>query len=163
MTTITISGGDSNLTLPGNIDTIMGGTGADTITISSQLTDVSNTLIDLGSGTDSLTLGNFANTGTIANIESVTGNSGVDQVTLSTTLTAGQINLGAGTADKVTLANGTNSLTATGVETINGGTGADTLTLGDASTAGQIDLGAGADVLNLGNFANTLTVKNTES
>ena len=61
MTTITISGGDSNLTLPGNIDTIVGGTGVDAITISSQLTDVSNTLIDLGSGTDSLTLGNFNN------------------------------------------------------------------------------------------------------
>ena len=43
MTTITISDSGSNLTLPGNIDTIMGGTGADVITIGTQLTNTNNT------------------------------------------------------------------------------------------------------------------------
>ena len=105
MTTITISGGNSDLTLPGNIDSIVGGTGDDTITISSQ---ISASSIDLGAGTDSLVLGNFINTVTVANTGSAAGSytlsdtpgfaSGVSFVANGTTVTTsggGVLNAGA--------------------------------------------------------------------
>jgi len=43
---------------------------------------VTSGTIDLLAGTDTLTLGNFANTLTVANIETVVGNSSADIVTL---------------------------------------------------------------------------------
>ena len=62
-----------------NTETITGGTGNDTVTLS---TAVSNASVDLGAGSDSLTFGNFANTATVANTETITGGTGADSVTL---------------------------------------------------------------------------------
>ena len=39
--------------------------------------------VDLGAGSDKLTLGAFANTGTVTNVETVAGGSGADTITLA--------------------------------------------------------------------------------
>ena len=60
-------------------------------------------------GSDTLTLGAFANTASVANVETLTGGSGADTITLTTALTTGmQVDLGAG-EDKLTLANVANT------------------------------------------------------
>ncbi len=67
-----------------NVETLIGGTGADTITVSTQLSKGS---IDLGDGTDKLTLGTAANLVTVSNVESIVGGSNADTITLATVLT----------------------------------------------------------------------------
>ena len=67
-----------------NIETLIGGTGADTITLGAAATNAS---IDLGAGSDTLTFGNFTNTATVANTETITGGTGTDTITLATALT----------------------------------------------------------------------------
>ena len=64
--------------------------------------------VDLGTGNNKLTLGNFANTGSVSNINTLIGGTGADTITLGTALASGSVDLGAG-SDKLTLANGTNS------------------------------------------------------
>ena len=77
-----------------NVGTLIGGTGADTITLG---TAIANGSIDLGAGNDVLTFGNFANSATVANTETITGGTGNDTVTLGGTLTAAMsVNLGGG-------------------------------------------------------------------
>ena len=87
----------------------MGGTGDDIVTLGATITGGT---IDLGSGSDSLTLADAAtNTLTVANVETLIGGTGDDIVTLGTTITGGTIDLGSGD-DKLTLANAaTNTLT----------------------------------------------------
>ena len=75
---IDLGGGANRLTLANtantgtvkNAGTLIGGAGADTITLG---TAAANASIDLGAGNDTLTFGNFANAATIANTETVTG------------------------------------------------------------------------------------------
>jgi len=62
------------------VKTIAGGTGNDTITLGAAAVNAS---INLGSGTDVLTLGNFNNTATIGGIETITGGSLADNITLA--------------------------------------------------------------------------------
>ena len=52
--------------------------------------------VDLGAGSDQLTLANGANTLTLANVETVVGGSGADTVTLSAVIANGSIDLGSG-------------------------------------------------------------------
>ena len=85
----------------GNVGTLIGGTGGDTITLG---TAASNASIDLGAGSDTLTFSNFANTATVANADTITGGSGNNTITLGSALTTTmQVDLGAG-ANKLTLA-----------------------------------------------------------
>ena len=134
-----------------NIGTLLGGTGADTITLGAAVANVS---IDLGAGSDVLTFGNFTNTATVANTETITGGTGNDTVTLSSALTTGMsVDLGAG-SNKLTLANVTNTGTVSNVQTLIGGSGADTITLGNAMVNGSVDLGAGNDMLQFANATN---------
>ncbi len=52
--------------------------------------------IDLGAGSNKLTLGNFANTGTVTNVNTLVGGTGADTITLATAVSNGSINLGSG-------------------------------------------------------------------
>jgi len=138
---------------------ITGTAGADTITLGTAL---ASGTVDLGAGTDSLTLADGANTLTVSNTETITGGTGADAITLGTALASGTIDLGAGT-DALTLANGTNTLSISNTETITGGTGADSITLGAAQASGTINLGTGVDSLTLANGTNSLTVLGAET
>ena len=132
-----------------NVETLVGGTGNDTITLGSVLTAAMS--VDLGAGSNKLTLTAGVNTGTVSNVSTLIGGAGNDAITLGTALAGGSIDLGAG-SDRLTLANATNTVTVANVETIIGGTGNDTVTLGSALTnAMSVDLGAGSNKLTLAN------------
>ena len=115
------------------------------------------TLVDVesiigGSGTDTITLGtNATNTHTISAIEGLVGNAGSDLITLSATITALDFN-GTGGNDSLTLAAGGNTatLTLTGVESVIGGSGIDIISLVSATgiNVNLVESGAAAaDVL----------------
>ena len=81
------------------METLVGGDFDDTITFGAAVTGS----VDLGAGSDSLTLFNGTNSVTVTNVEAIAGGTGNDTVTLGNAWTAGAINLGGGTADKLTL------------------------------------------------------------
>jgi Ca2+-binding RTX toxin-like protein len=148
----------NNTATVANVETLVGGTGNDTITLGSVLTAAMS--VDLGSGSNKLTLAAAVNTGTVSNVVTLIGGAGNDAITLGTAAADASIDLGAG-SDKLTLANANNSATVANVETLVGGTGNDTITLGSAlTTAMSVDLGAGSNKLTLANTANTGTVSN---
>ena len=120
------------------------------------------TSVNLGTGTNKLTLAAGGNTGAVSNVNTLIGGTGDDTVALNTTVANGSISLGAGN-DTLTFANGTNTATVAGSETIVGGTGTDTINLSAAAAAASIDLGSGSDTLTFGNFANSASVANVET
>ena len=67
--TLTLDNGANTGTV-NNVGTLIGGTGADTITLG---TAAGNASINLGAGNDTLTFGNFTNTATVANTETIIG------------------------------------------------------------------------------------------
>lgn len=148
---IDLGGGSDSLTFGNftnsatvaNTETIAGGTGNDTITLGSPLTDAM--AVDLGAGANKLALANASNTGTVGNINTLIGSAGSDSITLGTAVANGSIDLGAGN-DTLTLANGTNSATVTNTETIFGGSGADTIVL-TGSNASMIVAGGGMNFI----------------
>ena len=166
MLSIDLGAGNDKLTLGAfantatvaNVETLLGGTGADTITLGTALTTAH--AVDLGAGTDKLTLANAATRVTATNVETLIGGTGADTITLGAAAASASIDLGAG-SDTLTFGNFANSATVSNVETITGGAGADTITLGSAlTTAMSVDLGAGANKLTLADGANTGTVSN---
>src|SRR5207248_2618267 len=86
-----------------NVESLLGGAAADTVVLTAALT-ASGNQIDLGAGTDTLTLTAGPNSVNVANTESILGSGAADTVVLTTALTASgnQIDLGAGT-DTLTL------------------------------------------------------------
>ncbi len=138
-----------------NIETIIGGSGADTLTLA---TAAIAGRFDLGAGADTLVFGDFTNSATLSNIETIIGGSGADTI-VNLGSTATTIFGGAGN-DRITGGDGAdtaifkgafssysvsyNSKTTT--FTISGGAdGADTITgvelfqFGDATkTAGEL-------------------------
>lgn len=154
--TLTLANGGNTASVS-NVETIIGGSGADAITLGAA---AANASIDLGSGSDHLTFGNFSNTATIGNVETITGGSGNDTITLTTGLTtASAIDLGAGN-NKLTFAAGGSTATVSNVDTLIGGAGADAVTLGTAITAGSADLGGGGDTLTLAAGTNSVSATN---
>ena len=78
---VIVTFGNGNITETfSTVDTLIGGTGNDTISFTGIL---SNASVDLGGGTDVLTLGDLGNTVTIGGTETITGGAGDDTVTLS--------------------------------------------------------------------------------
>src|SRR5205823_2790194 len=75
---LTLANGGNTGTL-NNVETVVGGSGADAVTLGSAVT---NGAIDLGAGSDTLTLANGTNSATVSNVESVTGGTGNDAITL---------------------------------------------------------------------------------
>ncbi|WP_439375552.1 beta strand repeat-containing protein [Bradyrhizobium sp. DASA03120] len=141
-----------------NFEGLLGTAFNDSVTLGESLVGT----IDLGTGTDSLTLANGGNTLTVKNTETITGGTGNDAIALGAAQASGTIDLGTGT-DSLTLANGTNTLTVKNTETITGGTGDDTITLGATQTSGTIDLVSGTDTLNLAAGSNTLSISNVDT
>ena len=90
-----------------NVETLIGGTGADTITFTTQL---SNGSIDLGAGNDSLTLGTSPTRRRSSNVESLTRRLGADTITFGAAVSNGSIDLGSG-SDMLTLGNFVNVAT----------------------------------------------------
>ncbi|WP_149537287.1 beta strand repeat-containing protein [Siccirubricoccus phaeus] len=145
-----LANGANTLTVS-NAEWILGGNGADTVTLG---TPSNGTLIDLGAGADRLALANGTNTVTVLNVETIQGGVGNDTVTLNATLTTGAIDLGAG-YDRLVLAGGNNSLSLSNVELVLGAAGNDRLTL-LGGTAASLSGGGGADTLLGGAGADTL-------
>src|SRR6185312_6848686 len=85
------SAGNNTLTVS-NTETITGGSQNDAITLGVAQTSGK---IDLGAGSDSLTLANGTNSLTVSNTETVAGGTGNDTITLGTAQASGTINLGA--------------------------------------------------------------------
>ncbi len=166
---IDLSSGNDKLVLTGacdntgsvsNVETLVGGSGADTITFTTQL---SNGSVDLGAGTDSLTLSSAVNTVTVST-------SRASSAALTTTPLRSapsrrmRRSISTAGSDKLTLGNFANVVTITNVETLVGGTGDDTLTLGTVfGPSNSINLGAGVDSLTLADAANKGTIANVET
>ena len=157
---LTLSSTGSNTLTMTAVETLVGGDFDDTITFGAAVTGS----VDLGAGSDSLTLFNGTNSVTITNVEAIAGGTGNDTVTLGNVWTTGAIDLGGGAADKITLSSaGGNIVTLSNIETIVGGSLDDAVTLGAAQTTGSVSLGTGADSLTLFNGTNTLTVTAAET
>ena len=143
-----------------NTETIIGGTGDDTIILS---TPPSAPASILRAGNDKLTFGNFANTATVANVETIIGGTANDTITLASALTTAMlVDLGAG-SNKLTLAAGGNTGTVSNVDTLIGGSRCRRVTLATASTNGSIDLGAGIDTLPWRTAATPPPIANVET
>ncbi len=61
-----------------NVETIIGGTGNDTVTLTTPLTPAMS--VDLGAGSNELTLANGGNSGTISNVSTLIGGNGDNSV-----------------------------------------------------------------------------------
>jgi hypothetical protein len=152
--------GTGNTGSVSNVNTLVGGVGADIVTFATKLTNGS---VDLVAGSDSLTLAAGGNTVSVANTETLIGGGGADTVTLSGALTtAMSVDLGAG-SNKLSLDDLTNTGSVSNVQSLIGGSGQDTVTLGTAMATGSVDLGAGNDVLRFANATNSASVTNTET
>ncbi len=85
---VDLGGGSSKLTLSNtgntgsvsNVQTLIGGSGADNVTLNAAMVNAS---VDLGSGTDTLQLDNFTNRVSIANTETVFGGTGIVTMVLT--------------------------------------------------------------------------------
>jgi len=150
--------GDDIFTTDSGADTIAGGDGTDTLTLSAAFTDLS---LDTLTSIETLNMGGFAGTMSIANHTALTTISSVGVITLSD---AGTLT-GKSTVNGYTFANGTNAFTASTTARDNilvGGTGSDTFNFGllaDSATqsflaADTVTGGDGTDTINFtGNIA----------
>ena len=83
--TLTLSDSGANSATISNVETLIGGSANDTITLGAAASKAS---IDLGAGTDTLTFGKFANTATVSNVETIVGGSLADTLTLGNAFSA---------------------------------------------------------------------------
>ena len=89
--------------------------------------------MDLGGGSNTLTLAAGANTGDVSNVNTLIGSTGADTITLDTTASNASISLGGG-ADTLNLGAFNNIATVANTHVIVGTTGNNTITLGSALT-----------------------------
>ena len=152
-----------------NTEVLTGSTGNDTVNLSTTLSGMS---VDLGAGTDVLSLAGGINSLTVNNVETITtadfsGAASNDTLTLVNNASGGMIvNLQQGN-NTLNLAAGSNTFVDIyNVQHVNGTTSDDTLTLTDGIyEPGQnpiVDLGAGHDVLSFGSQFETLSAVNIE-
>jgi Ca2+-binding RTX toxin-like protein len=132
----------TNSAVVANTETILGGTGADSISIVSPAVGA---CIDLGAGNDLVVLGNFTNSATISNVETIIGGSGADTIKLGTALVNGSVDLGAGN-DTLRLTNFTSWVSVANTETVLGGAGNDRIVL-TGSNASLVVGGAGMNFI----------------
>jgi len=131
----------------GNVNTLTTGSGNDNVTATTAFG--AGDTVDLGAGTDVLSLTAGANTLSALNAETVqTSASASDTLNLENGFGGGGTtfaDLGGG-SDTLNLANANNTIFATGFEVINGGTGDDTLTINssEASSLGAVTWTGGA-------------------
>ena len=101
--------------------------------------------VDLGAGSNKLTLANTGNAGTVSDVATLIGGTGSDSVTFGGSLVNGSVDLGTGN-DTLTLANFTNSVTVANTETVHGGSGNDTIVL-QGSVAATVIGGGGMNFI----------------
>ncbi len=104
--------------------------------------------VDLGVGSDKLTLFNANNTVTVVNVESIIGGSMSDQVTMSGSVVS-VVDLSAGNDSLTLFSAAKNVVTIANIETVIGGTGADQVFLSNTITGGIFNLGLGDDTVTL--------------
>jgi len=134
---VLVLGASATLTLgtefaTAGITSITGSGGVDALTFAEQGSDVS---VNGGVGADTIQLGNYANTLTVADTDgiAITGGSAVDTITMTTALTATTID-GAGGNDEIILKGG-----VANTATVKGGSGQDTINLG-SSHSGKVTI-----------------------
>ena len=101
--------------------------------------------VDLGGGSNKLTLANTGNAGTVSNVATLIGGTGVNSIVLGGSMVNGSVDLGAGN-DTLTLANLTNHVTVANTETVHGGSGNDTIVL-QGSVAATVFGGGGMNFI----------------
>ncbi|MBT4464655.1 MAG: hypothetical protein HOC60_08240 [Rhodospirillaceae bacterium] len=111
--------------------TLTGTVANEDVTLSDKAT---STHVDLGGGTDSLTLADATNFIAVSNTETITGGTGNDTVTTTTALSGDSVDLGDGT-DTLKLTDGPNSVTVSNTETITGGADSDSITINGTTSA----------------------------
>lgn len=147
-----------------SVDNVTGNSGMDLITLE---TGQSNFIIDLKDGIDTLRLADTGNNkGSILNTEFIWGGTLNDSITVSSDSITNPvfIDLGQG-ADRVTIGSSiVNPLYyLINIETIVGSAGDDRVNIMTAHNNANVqDMGAGRDVINLSNFDNSITIRNTE-
>src|SRR5262249_28071527 len=164
--TITLSAAGTYVLNIQNVETVNGTGGSDDVTLGNAATGLT---LNLGLGSDTLTLANGTNHVSVQNVETVTGGTGADFVTLNadvgaTTVTA-SFDLGGG-SDQLTLnVFGTPiiNLALNNVETVNSTGGIETVNLANAANGLSIDLGGGFDTWNLASGNNVGTVSSVET
>lgn len=122
---------------------------------------LSNRVIDLGLGTDTVTLGVTGGYNlNLAGVENLKGTGGDDFVGMITNVNGLAIDLGTGTNDNVNLANGANTVSVVNVDNLNGSDFAvasnDTLTLANNVSGLSVNLGLGNNTLNLAVGTNSI-------
>ena len=137
------------------MESILGGSGADTVTLGAALSGAS---IDLASGADVLTLASGTNNLTLSNVESVTGNTGNDTITLGAAVTGGTFNLGNGQDSLTLLQTGTANNTATSGADYTAASG--TLTFNPGDTSKTIAVTIANDSAQENDETFTLTISN---
>lgn len=168
---ITARAAGSTIIGTGNIDNIVGGTGADTITMGKTSTTLAYDAINAGAGTDTLIVIGSVTTSTTEAQNVIDLSSTSDQVGTVNNATEATVQVGFENVDlsgltvtsgggfTITAKASGSSIIGTGdTDVINGGTGVDTITGG--AGADTISGGAGADVLI---YANTDSVSNTSA
>ena len=119
--------------------------------------------LDLGGGSNILTLAVGGNIGTVSNVGTLNGSTGIDAITLGTAANNASINL-AGGGDTLTFGNFANTATVSNTQNIAGGTGNDAITLSTALTTDMsVDLGTGSNTLTLAAATNTGTVSDVNT
>ncbi|WP_230534435.1 Ig-like domain-containing protein [Microvirga roseola] len=119
---VALGNAGGSLTVTGGVESLLGGTGIDNITLGhgdDVLLTVSIESLDAGAGNDQITLGNRGTTVTFQNAETIIGGVGIDNITV----TAGATSLNGGGGDDILICTSAN-------DTINGGAGIDRLTGG---------------------------------
>lgn len=145
-----------------NVETLIGGSGKEFITLSAAVQGVG---VDLRGGEDQLTLSSAGpNRLTVSNVEAVIGGDAADHVTLGGAVAGVSVKLGGG-LDTVTLSSaGPNKVTLAGVEMVQGGKAADEVRFDAAVLDVTADLDKGDDRLILSSAGpNRITVSNTET
>jgi Ca2+-binding RTX toxin-like protein len=134
-----------------NVETLIGGAWADTITLTTRM---DGGRVDLGGGIDRLVLTNNSGLLTLVNVENVLGGTGNDRIVVEGTITNATYDLGAG-IDRIVLTAPANQINVVNVESLVGQVGADRITA-SGSTAINIFGGQGNDTIAGGLGADTL-------
>ncbi len=172
LVTVLLGGGDDVLTYTAAANaTVDGGSGADTVTVSTgnvndvfQLANVESVNSGNGSDTITFTAAAMATVNAGGGVDSVSGSSGNDTLTFDTN-SVESADGGAGTDSLQFTGNGAQLITLAGFESINSGAGNDSITLSAANTAVvTIDAGAGnADAVSASGGADSLIVSGLEN
>lgn len=142
------------------IETIIGGSGADSLSLTAGQTGGS---FDLGSGADVLSLAGITGTAIIANVETLMSGSANEFLYLQ--IPSASADLGAGSDWLYLVGNVLQGVSATlaNVETLAGTANPDSVSLTTALAGGLLNLLGGTDQLSLGNAGNSGTIYSTET